>query len=1120
MSTPAAQFDFSSVARPAPSPTYDFSPVAREAPATPKRRRAPAAEPEAPKSDAEPSTWSLAAGAPKVKDWYRQTFNSELPVTSFGQDDYHVKLNLDHRNSFDVPLSPSSKEGQALVSYLTGEGIPFRAITAADVARGVKASGPHIHVGPESHAIGSSPAYDFSSVARDAPLDFSSVAREAPDTEEVVSINASRPTAPRPPDPRTLSPLDEREQFNAQTAEGRQGRDARELAEWGTNTKLTLDVPLPSGFQDWSEVTSEEASRQAARTFAASRNIPADFAEKWLDKNRHLNLHLYGSATGEKRQPADYIYEGSPFYDFERRTLRVSADMPHLKQLEQDYLHSKGAVEGLGELVSDDTYSPFEKVTALGRAVWDSPQSRETRNAVDTGAKTLSAADRYGWAKALGYGDQTATAFAGMAFEGMETPVDDPAGDLWRAGTDSAASYVESHEGRAPLDKALGGSISSQMRDSGRTGQAILGVVAQPTNLVPLPEVGALLKAGRLGRAVAEGGELTARVAKMLRPLGLEAAERTGGEALEVVMRGADGTHYLVDAGAREAVNLETGAAVELPRAASGADAAALNEARARHAYHSERAANASDASARANASVLAEDYAREVERLQQGVGEVAPEGFDVADAHASRFQQPAPDSPRAPLWKRAASNARAVVQLPKAKAGFDLSATGRQGLAQALAHPTYLKEAFAAQVKAFASEDLFNDFAQSIRNRPDFELMNESGLFLSCVGPEAEEAFASKLAQKIPGVRASDRAYSAALDSVRTQAWSNYVEAVAKNPNTTPETYKAIAELVNISTGRGVVPILDRSALGKKIINALNVPFFSPRNTASKFNLISPRRIVANMLDPATRPVAYLQLRDATRGLATLGTTLGLMHFAGLDAGLNPFSSDFGKVRVGKAVYDLTGEGYTVRYLAQMARTAVNETRGKKARKGASLTELTTRYLRTQLQPATGAAVDWWTGKTIEGKPVTSASAALDMITPFVVEDVIKGFQAEGWLGAVKATPGVLGVGVNFYDKTSGIRPRGAPASKDEGGTRNDEGSGPVSEAGGSDAYERRLSDVRGRVAADLGRGSAEASERTGGPVRARLAEGKARERAEREGVEWADFESMLHGLGVEVVP
>src|SRR5207248_2689377 len=131
VSTPQTQFDFSSIADGPPpsaapraprrrdtSAPYDFSSVAEAAPS--RARSSPAPAPSSPAPSSPP--WSLATGAPKVKDWYKQTFGSDLPVSSFGQDDYHNSLGLDHRNAFDVPLSPSSKEGQALVSYLRESG--------------------------------------------------------------------------------------------------------------------------------------------------------------------------------------------------------------------------------------------------------------------------------------------------------------------------------------------------------------------------------------------------------------------------------------------------------------------------------------------------------------------------------------------------------------------------------------------------------------------------------------------------------------------------------------------------------------------------------------------------------------------------------------------------------------------------------------------------------------------------------------------------------------------------------------------------------------------------------------------------------------------------------------
>ena len=79
------------------------------------------------------------------------------------------------------------------------------------------------------------------------------------------------------------------------------------------------------------------------------------------------------------------------------------------------------------------------------------------------------------------------------------------------------------------------------------------------------------------------------------------------------------------------------------------------------------------------------------------------------------------------------------------------------------------------------------------------------------------------------------------------------------------------------------------------------------------------------------------------------------------------------------------------------------------------------------------GAGADWRTGETIDGRKVTSSSAALDLVTPFIVDDVLKGFEAEGLLGAAKATPGVLGVGVNFYDKPRRGERRGVSAPAPE---------------------------------------------------------------------------------------
>jgi Outer membrane efflux protein len=93
--------------------------------------------------------WSLSeAGA--VEQFFRAKFGRALPVSAFGQSSLHDRWGYDHHNAMDVPLSPDSAEGRALMEYLRANGIPF---TAFHHAIPGSATGPHIHVGLPSHRI-------------------------------------------------------------------------------------------------------------------------------------------------------------------------------------------------------------------------------------------------------------------------------------------------------------------------------------------------------------------------------------------------------------------------------------------------------------------------------------------------------------------------------------------------------------------------------------------------------------------------------------------------------------------------------------------------------------------------------------------------------------------------------------------------------------------------------------------------------------------------------------------------------------------------------------------------------------------------------------------------------
>jgi hypothetical protein len=91
--------------------------------------------------------WGLA-DAYKIQRFFSDTFHKTLPIAVFGQGAIHDRWHLDHRNAMDISLHPDGPEGQALLSFLQKNGIPFTAFRTAIPGT---ATGPHIHIGRPSH---------------------------------------------------------------------------------------------------------------------------------------------------------------------------------------------------------------------------------------------------------------------------------------------------------------------------------------------------------------------------------------------------------------------------------------------------------------------------------------------------------------------------------------------------------------------------------------------------------------------------------------------------------------------------------------------------------------------------------------------------------------------------------------------------------------------------------------------------------------------------------------------------------------------------------------------------------------------------------------------------------
>lgn len=90
--------------------------------------------------------WSLQ-DTPVVQKFFQDSFGRSLPISAYGQSPTHDRLGFDHRNCIDVALHPETLEGQQLINFLRGAGIPFQAFNRAISG---SSTGPHIHIGKPS----------------------------------------------------------------------------------------------------------------------------------------------------------------------------------------------------------------------------------------------------------------------------------------------------------------------------------------------------------------------------------------------------------------------------------------------------------------------------------------------------------------------------------------------------------------------------------------------------------------------------------------------------------------------------------------------------------------------------------------------------------------------------------------------------------------------------------------------------------------------------------------------------------------------------------------------------------------------------------------------------------
>ena len=345
----------------------------------------------------------------------------------------------------------------------------------------------------------------------------------------------------------------------------------------------------------------------------------------------------------------------------------------------------------------------------------------------------------------------------------------------------------------------------------------------------------------------------------------------------------------------------------------------------------------------------------------------------------------------------------------------YDLSAPFRQGGIVSLSHPTAVPRAYVLMLRAAKSEQSAKAVARLLRMRQNYPLYGKSGLYLADTGKEAEEVFKAVFAKKIPGVNLSERAYNAYLNSVRADCFDSLVDALKAvgKSEATPAELKAIANYVNVATGRGSI------GAAEKYAKELSTVFFAPKLTASRWQMLSGQPLYEGSMRSR-----MIIAGEYGKYLAGLGTIYGLAKMAGAEVTWDTRSTDFGKIRFGQNRIDpLSGLGKHAVYAARIITGQFEGSSGKSEPiydgKGRNnWDDITERYARSTLSPLYGTAVTLATGRGIDGKPYRPSDIPYDLL-PLSARDIYEQFRDNApATAAAMSLISLHGGGIETYEK------------------------------------------------------------------------------------------------------
>lgn len=361
------------------------------------------------------------------------------------------------------------------------------------------------------------------------------------------------------------------------------------------------------------------------------------------------------------------------------------------------------------------------------------------------------------------------------------------------------------------------------------------------------------------------------------------------------------------------------------------------------------------------------------------------------------------------------------TLNLPRAfLASFDFSAALRQGWWMLPTSPRAWGKGVIHGYRAWVSPRYADFVDMQIRTDPMFEQFDQAGGQISEPGGgvKGEDVFISRLAHHIPGIKASERSFVTALNSMRFYAFKNIAQKWQGTGKTRSD-YRQLAKFINHATGRGDLKLFKKDF--EHYAPLFNVFFFAPRLTAGRFQVIGD-------LIKSNSPVRKIIAKDLIEALGGGLTLLTLASLAGAKVEKDPASSDFGKIRMGQTRIDIWGGHQQLfRFVYQiMSGQRKSTTTGRKGE--IDRRDVLWRFLQSKLSPAVSLAVDLWTGQNFQGErmrtdPEFVARETYQRSVPLFIQDLMDAVEYEGYGAMAMVAPlASHGVGAMTYpERASG---------------------------------------------------------------------------------------------------